>query len=146
MTGYWQRPDATREAIPDGWLRTGDLARQDEDGYFFIVDRKKDLVIRGGFNVYPREIEEVLYEHPAVAEAVVIGIPHPTLGEEIGAAAALKPGASATPDELRAFVKATGGGVQVPAARLAGRVAAPRGRPGRSCAVRSPPRTAWCRE
>ncbi|HTT52305.1 MAG TPA: long-chain fatty acid--CoA ligase [Streptosporangiaceae bacterium] len=105
MTGYWRRPDATREAIPDGWLRTGDLARQDEDGYFFIVDRKKDLVIRGGFNVYPREIEEVLYEHPAVAEAAVIGIPHPSLGEEIGAAAALKPGASATPEELRAFVK-----------------------------------------
>jgi long-chain acyl-CoA synthetase len=106
MKGYWGRPEATKEAIPDGWLRTGDLARQDEDGYFFIVDRKKDLVIRGGFNVYPREIEEVLYEHPAVAEAAVIGIPHPTLGEEIGAAAALKPGASATPDELRTFVKA----------------------------------------
>ena len=106
MKGYWGRPDATKEAIPDGWLRTGDLARQDEDGYFFIVDRKKDLVIRGGFNVYPREIEEVLYEHPAVAEAAVIGIPHATLGEEIGAAAALKPGASATPEELRAFVKA----------------------------------------
>jgi long-chain acyl-CoA synthetase len=106
MKGYWGRPDATQEAIPDGWLRTGDLAQQDEDGYFFIVDRKKDLVIRGGFNVYPREIEEVLYEHPAVAEAAVIGIPHPTLGEEIGAAAALKPGASATPDELREFVKA----------------------------------------
>jgi len=106
MKGYWGRPDATQEAIPDGWLRTGDLAQQDDDGYFFIVDRKKDLVIRGGFNVYPREIEEVLYEHPAVAEAAVIGIPHPTLGEEIGAAAALRPGASATPDELRAFVKA----------------------------------------
>ena len=104
--GLLGRPEATKETIPDGWLRTGDLARQDEDGYFFIVDRKKDLVIRGGFNVYPREIEEVLYEHPAVAEAAVIGIPHPTLGEEIGAAAALKPGASATPDELRAFVKA----------------------------------------
>jgi long-chain acyl-CoA synthetase len=106
MKGYWQRPEETKETIPDGWLRTGDLARQDEDGYFFIVDRKKDLVIRGGFNVYPREIEEVLYEHPAVAEAAVIGIPHPSLGEEIGAAAALKPGAQATPDELRAFVKA----------------------------------------
>ena len=106
MKGYWGRPEATKETIPDGWLRTGDLARQDDDGYFFIVDRKKDLVIRGGFNVYPREIEEVLYEHPAVAEAAVIGIPHATLGEEIGAAAALKPGASATPDELRAFVKA----------------------------------------
>ncbi len=105
MKGYWARPEATAEAIPDGWLRTGDLARCDADGFYFIVDRKKDVVIRGGFNVYPREIEEVLYEHPAVAEAAVIGIPHETLGEEIGAAAALKPGASATPAELRAFVK-----------------------------------------
>ena len=105
MKGYWGRPEATREAIPDGWLRTGDLARQDADGYFFIVDRKKDLIIRGGFNVYPREIEEVLYEHPAVAEVAVVGIPHPTLGEEIGAAVALKPGASATTDELRAFAR-----------------------------------------
>jgi long-chain acyl-CoA synthetase len=105
MKGYWRRPDETRAAMTDGWLRTGDLARQDSDGYFFIVDRKKDLVIRGGFNVYPREIEEVLYEHPAVAEAAVIGFPHPTLGEEIGAACALKPGASATPEELRDFVK-----------------------------------------
>ena len=76
MKGYWGKPEATAEAIPDGWFRTGDLARVDEDGYFFIVDRKKDLIIRGGYNVYPREIEEVLYEHPAVAEAAVIGIPH----------------------------------------------------------------------
>jgi long-chain acyl-CoA synthetase len=103
MKGYWQREDATREAVPDGWLRTGDLARQDEDGYYFIVDRKKDLIIRGGYNVYPREVEEVLYEHPAVAEAAVIGIPHPTHGEEVGAAVVLKPGAEATPAELRAF-------------------------------------------
>jgi long-chain acyl-CoA synthetase len=105
MKGYWARPEATSEAIPDGWLRTGDLAQCDADGFYFIVDRKKDVVIRGGFNVYPREIEEVLYEHPAVAEAAVIGIPHPALGEEIGAAAALKPGASATPAELRQFVR-----------------------------------------
>jgi long-chain acyl-CoA synthetase len=105
MKGYWQRAAETAAAIPDGWLRTGDLALCDEDGYFFIVDRKKDVIIRGGLNVYPREIEEVLYEHPAVAEAAVIGIAHDTLGEEIGAAAALKPGASATPDELRQFVK-----------------------------------------
>jgi long-chain acyl-CoA synthetase len=103
MKGYWQREDATQEAVPDGWLRTGDLARQDEDGYYFIVDRKKDLIIRGGYNVYPREIEEVLYEHPAVAEAAVVGIPHPTNGEEVGAAVVLKPGAEATPAELRAF-------------------------------------------
>jgi len=105
MKGYWQREDATREAIPDGWFRTGDLARQDDDGYFFIVDRKKDLIIRGGYNVYPREVEEVLYEHPAVAEAAVIGIPHPTHGEEVAAAVVLKEGAQATPDDLRAFVK-----------------------------------------
>jgi long-chain acyl-CoA synthetase len=105
MKGYWRREEATREVIPDGWFRTGDLARRDEDGYYFIVDRKKDLIIRGGYNVYPREIEEVLYEHPAVAEAAVIGIPHPTLGEEIGAAVVLKPGADATPADLRAFCK-----------------------------------------
>ncbi|MBN2623015.1 MAG: long-chain fatty acid--CoA ligase, partial [Acidimicrobiales bacterium] len=105
MRGYWGREDATREAVPDGWLRTGDLARQDQDGYFFIVDRKKDLIIRGGYNVYPREIEEVLYEHPAVAEAAVVGIPHPTHGEEVAAAVVLKPGAQATPAELQAFCR-----------------------------------------
>jgi len=105
MKGYWHRPEATAEAIRDGWFHTGDLARVDEDGYFYIVDRKKDLIIRGGYNVYPREIEEVLHEHPAVAEVAAIGIPHPDLGEEVGAAVALKPGASATPDELRAFAR-----------------------------------------
>jgi long-chain acyl-CoA synthetase len=105
MKGYWGNPDATQETITDGWLRTGDLAKVDEDGYFYIVDRKKDMIIRGGFNVYPREIEEVFYEHPAVAEAAVIGIPHGELGEDIGAAVKLKPGASATPDELRGFVR-----------------------------------------
>jgi long-chain acyl-CoA synthetase len=105
MKGYWGREQATREAIPDGWLRTGDLARQDEDGYFFIVDRKKDLIIRGGYNVYPREVEEVLYEHPAVAEAAVVGIPHPTHGEEVGAAVVLKPGTATTSDELQAFCR-----------------------------------------
>jgi long-chain acyl-CoA synthetase len=105
MTGYWGKPEATAQAIPDGWFRTGDMARVDEDGYYYIVDRKKDLIIRGGYNVYPREIEEVLHEHPAVAEVAVVGIPHPDLGEEVGAAVALKPGGSATADELRAFVK-----------------------------------------
>jgi long-chain acyl-CoA synthetase len=105
MKGYWGRPDATAEAIPDGWFRTGDLATRDADGYYFIVDRKKDLIIRGGYNVYPREVEEALYEHPAVAEAAVIGIEHPLLGEEVGAAVALKPGSSAEVEELRDFVK-----------------------------------------
>ena len=105
MKGYWRRPEATATAIPDDWFRTGDLGRVDEDGYFFIVDRKKDMIIRGGYNVYPREIEEVLYEHPDVAEAAVIGLPDPLLGEEVAAAVALKPGATATVDELRAHVK-----------------------------------------
>jgi len=106
MKGYWGKPEATAEAIPDGWFRTGDLARIDEDGYYFIVDRKKEMIIRGGYNVYPREIEEVLHEHPAVAAAAVIGIPHPELGEEVGAAVVLKPGATAEPDELRQFARA----------------------------------------
>jgi long-chain acyl-CoA synthetase len=106
MKGYWQRPEETAKAIPDGWFRTGDLARTDDDGYFFIVDRKKEMIIRGGYNVYPREIEEALYEHPAVAEVACIGIKHPDLGEEVGAAVALKPGASAEPGELREFAKA----------------------------------------
>jgi long-chain acyl-CoA synthetase len=106
MKGYWNNPAATAECIDaDGWFRTGDMARVDEDGYFFIVDRKKDLIIRGGYNVYPREIEEVLYEHPAVREAAVVGVPHAQLGEEVGAAVALKPGAQASVQELQAFVK-----------------------------------------
>src|SRR5690242_8470513 len=106
MKGYWNRPDATSEAIDaDGWFYSGDLARIDDEGRYFIVDRKKELIIRGGYNVYPREIEEVLYEHPAVREAAVIGIPHPDLGEEVGAAVALKPGADATESDIRDFVK-----------------------------------------
>ena len=105
MKGYWKRDDATAETIRDGWFHSGDMARIDEDGYFFIVDRKKDLIIRGGYNVYPREVEEVLYEHPAVREAAVVGMPHPELGEEIGAAVALKEGQEASPEELQAHVK-----------------------------------------
>ncbi|WP_215453504.1 long-chain fatty acid--CoA ligase [Streptomyces sp. ATCC 21386] len=105
MKGYWNRPEETAAAIPDGWLRSGDLARQDEDGYLYVVDRKKDMIIRGGYNVYPREIEEALHEHPAVALAAVVGVPHDHLGEEIAAAVVLRPGAHATPDELREFVK-----------------------------------------
>jgi long-chain acyl-CoA synthetase len=105
MKGYWGKPEATAEAIRGGWFLTGDLATVDDDGYYRIVGRKKDLIIRGGYNVYPREIEEVLHEHPAVAEVAVIGIPHTELGEEVGAAVVLKPGASATPEELRAFAK-----------------------------------------
>jgi long-chain acyl-CoA synthetase len=106
MKGYWGRPDATAEVIRDGWFHSGDIGVMDEDGYFFIVDRLKDMIIRGGYNVYPREIEEVLYEHPAVREVAVVGVPHPELGEEVAAAVALKDGAAADEAELREFVKA----------------------------------------
>ena len=105
MKGYWQRPEATEEAMRGGWFHSGDMARTDEDGYFFIVDRKKDLIIRGGYNVYPREIEEVLYEHPAVAECAVVGVPDDKMGEEVGAAVVLKEGEDVDADELRDFVK-----------------------------------------
>jgi long-chain acyl-CoA synthetase len=105
MKGYWGRPGETAEVLVDGWLRTGDLGWVDSEGYFSIVDRKKDMIIRGGLNVYPREVEELLYEHPAVAEAAVIGIRDDWLGEEVAAVVTLKPGASVTPDELREHVK-----------------------------------------
>jgi long-chain acyl-CoA synthetase len=106
MKGYWNRAEATAEAITDeGWFHSGDMAKVDEDGYFFIVDRKKDLIIRGGYNVYPREVEEILYEHPAVQEAAVIGVPDEALGEEVGAAVVLCQGADADADELKAYVK-----------------------------------------
>jgi len=105
MKGYWNQPEANAEAFKSGWFHTGDLGYIDEDGFFFIVDRKKEMIIRGGFNVYPREVEEVIYAHPAVAEAAVIGIPDERLGEEVKAVVALKPGASATADDIIAFVK-----------------------------------------
>lgn len=105
MKGYWNLPAETHLAIRDGWFATGDIARVDDDGYYYIVDRKKDLIIRGGYNVYPREIEEVLYGHPAVAAAAVVGIPHPSLGEEVGAAVVLRTGSGVDADELRSYVK-----------------------------------------
>ncbi|MQA76141.1 MAG: long-chain-fatty-acid--CoA ligase [Solirubrobacterales bacterium] len=106
MKGYWGRPEATAEAIDgDGWFASGDMATVDADGYYFIVDRKKDLIIRGGYNVYPREVEEVIYEHPAVREAAVVGVPDPELGEEIGAAVALKEGAECSEDDVREHCK-----------------------------------------
>ena len=88
-----------------GWFHSGDVARMDEDGYFYIVDRVKDLIIRGGYNVYPREVEEVLYGHPAIAECAVIGVPDQALGEEVKAVVVLKPGQTATEDDLRAYCR-----------------------------------------
>ena len=100
MKGYYGRPDATDEAIQDGWFRTGDLGRRDADGWYYIVDRSKDMIIRGGYNVYPREVEEVLMSHPDVSLAAVIGVPHDSHGEEIKAVVILNDGASVTEDEL----------------------------------------------
>ena len=108
MKGYYKRPEATAAAIsPEGWFRSGDLGKRDADGWYYIVDRTKDLIIRGGYNVYPREIEEVLMTHPAVSLAAVIGVPHERHGEEVKAFVILKPGATATPEELVAWSKDT---------------------------------------
>lgn len=105
MKGYWNQPEQTAAVLRDGWLLTGDLGYMDEDGYFYIVDRKKDMIIAGGYNIYPREVEEVLYEHPAVREAAVIGVPDPYRGETVKAFVVLKDGARATEQELDAFCR-----------------------------------------
>ena len=104
VIGYWNKPEATAQTFIDGWVRTGDLARIDEEGFCFIIDRAKDMLIRGGENIYCIEVENALYEHPAVMDAGVVGIPHKTLGEEPGAVVTLKPGAEASEAELRGFV------------------------------------------
>lgn len=105
MQGYWRAPEETAAVMVDGWLRTGDIARMDEEGYFYIVDRKKDMILSAGYNVYPREVEEVLYQHPKVLEAAVIGLPDGMRGEKIAAYLILKPGETATPAEIRTFCR-----------------------------------------
>ena len=117
MKGYYGRPDATAEAIRDGWFRTGDLGRRDEDGWYYIVDRSKDMIIRGGYNVYPREVEEVLMTHPDVSLAAVIGVPHESHGEEIKAFVILEDGADGHRGRARRLGQGADGGVQVPAHR-----------------------------
>ncbi len=116
MKGYWNMPDETAIALRDGWLYTGDMAKADEDGYFFIVDRKKDMIIAGGFNIYPREIEEILYEYPKVKEAVVAGIPDPYRGETVKAYIILKDGETATEQEIIEFCKKNLAKYKVPTA------------------------------
>ncbi|MGA9476734.1 MAG: AMP-binding protein, partial [Desulfobacterales bacterium] len=103
MTGYWNKPDATAETLVYGWLHTGDIGQMDAEGYFYIVDRKKDMIISGGYNVYPRDIEEVFFEHPKVQEATAIGIPHPKRGEAVKVFIVLKEGATANQEEMIAF-------------------------------------------
>lgn len=114
--GYWEKPEATAEALRGGWFHTGDLARCDEEGYYHIVDRKKDMVITGGENVYPSEIEQTIYQHPAVAEAAVIGVPSDRWGEAVTAVVALRPGAELTEDELIAWMRERQAGFKVPKA------------------------------
>src|SRR2546426_1150938 len=116
MKGYWNKPEETRNVLRDGWLLTGDLAKMDADGYFYIVDRKKDLILCSGYNVYPREVEEVLFMHPAVGEAAAIGVPDPYRGETVKAFVVLKPGRTATEADLIAFCKERLAPVKVPKA------------------------------
>lgn len=116
MAGYYRQPEQTAEVLRDGWLHTGDICTMDEEGYFYVVDRKKDLIITGGYNVYPREVEEVLYAHPDIAEAVVIGVPHDTRGETPKAFIVLTEGKTLEPRELIAFCRERLAGYKVPRA------------------------------
>jgi long-chain acyl-CoA synthetase len=114
MLGYWNKPEETENTLKDGWLLTGDIARMDEDGYFYIVDRKKDLIIAGGYNIYPREVDEVLYSHPKVMEAVTIGVPHEYRGETVKAFIVALPGETVTEEEITAFCKENLAAYKVP--------------------------------
>jgi fatty-acyl-CoA synthase len=105
MDGYWKRPEANAETLKGGWLHTGDVAVRDAEGYYYIVDRTKDMIISGGFNIYPREVEDALMSHPAVASAAVIGIPDDKWGEAVKGFVVLKPGANSGVAELQAHVK-----------------------------------------
>jgi acyl-CoA synthetase (AMP-forming)/AMP-acid ligase II len=114
VKGYWRNPEATAATFFDGWVRTGDLARLDEEGFCYIVDRAKDIIIRGGENIYSIEVENVLYEHPSVTDAALVGIPHRTLGEEAAAVVRLAPGMKADEPELQAWVAARLAAFKVP--------------------------------
>ena len=114
MKGYWNKPEETAASFTDGWLHSGDLARIDDDGFVYIVDRAKDLVIRAGENISSVEVEAALFEHPAVTDAAVLGLPHPVLGEEVGAVVHTAPGTTVTEDELREHVAARLAAFKVP--------------------------------
>ncbi len=131
VKGYWNAPEATAETFKDGWLKTGDLARLDEEGFCYIVDRIKDVIIRGGENIYSVEVEDALYTHPAVMDAALVPIPHPTLGEEPGAVVTLKPGAEASEAELKAHVAERLAGFKTPVRVLMSREPLPRNANGK---------------
>ncbi len=114
VRGYWNKPEATATSFTDGWLHSGDVAKLDDEGFIYIVDRAKDMVIRGGENVYSAEVEAAIFEHPSVSDAAVIGVPHEVLGEEVGAVVVLKPACELTADELRAHVAQRIAGFKVP--------------------------------
>ena len=133
IPGYWNDPEATAAAIDaDGWLATGDVGYLDDDGYLFLVDRKKELIIRGGYNVYPREVEEALYAHPDVLEAAVVGVPDETLGEEVAALVVRRPGAAVSADELASVGEGAGRGATSIRAGSSSSTSSRRGRRGRS--------------
>ena len=115
VRGYWNKPEATAASFTRGWLHSGDIARIDEESFVHIVDRAKDMVIRGGENVYSVEVEAALFEHPSVADCAVIGVPHPVLGEEVGAAVILRPGTTVTAEELTRFARERLASFMVPA-------------------------------
>jgi len=131
VRGYWNKPEATAQTFVDGWVKTGDLARLDDEGFCFIIDRAKDMLIRGGENIYCIEVENVLYDHPAVMDAALVGVPHRTLGEEPAAVVTLKPGASASEEELRAFVAERLAAFKVPIAVRFSREVLPRNANGK---------------
>ena len=114
MQGYWKQPELTAETLAGGWLHTGDIAVWTEDGFFTLVDRKKDMIVSGGFNVFPREIEDVLSTHPAVSNSAVIGVPDEKWGEAVTALVVLKPGATCDPEDLRTLVRDRKGAISTP--------------------------------
>jgi len=114
MKGYYKAPSETERTIVDGWLHTGDIGMLDPEGFLHITDRKKDMIISGGFNVYPSEVEQVIWSHPAVQECAVIGLPHPDWGETVTAFVELKKGAEVSEEDLRAFCREKLGGIRAP--------------------------------
>ena len=138
IRGYWNDADATAKAVGgEGWLSTGDLGYLDEDGDLFLVDRKNEMIIRGGYNVYPREVEEVLYEHPGVLEAAVVGVPDEMLGEDVAAVVVARPGRCARSRRAEGMGEGARRRVQVPAPRSCSSTSCRRARPGRSSSVAS---------